>query len=373
MKKYMQGWRAVDMERWQKGMEIIGRISREGDKAYLTGGAVRDRLLGMEPADIDIASTVSAEKLEEIFGRTVPAGNRKETFLIFPYGEPVEITKLKGRTIEEDLALRDFTCNAAAVDSFGDVIDPFNARRAISEKMLYPVISADKTFEDDPLRLIRAVRLSVKLQFSLSTELITSYKRMSCLIERTPEERIYLELSKLGRQQISKTDWINVYPMLKELPLGLFEDNSLYKGLQDITPMFTPEQWWAVILYRSGAAWPARALPKKIHKHVRKTHFFLSEDCWGDMSLYEAGRTVIQSAVLIKSLKGESFAEDPLLQFDRLPIHSVRELQVSGRDFLHLDRREIGRALSILEEAVITGRVSNDRKKLITYIEGEKQ
>ncbi len=361
------------MERWQQAMEIIGRISMEGDKAYLTGGAVRDRLLGKEPADIDIASTVSPEKLEEIFGRTVPAGNRKETFLIFPFGEPVEITKLKGSTIEEDLALRDFTCNAAAVDSFGDVIDPFNARGAISEKLLHPVVSAEKTFKDDPVRLIRAVRLSVKLQFSLSREIITSYEQMSGLIEQTPPERIYLELSKLGRQQITKRDWINVYPMLKELPLGLFEGTSLYEGLQKLTPVFTPEQWWAVILYGSSAVWPARAMPKKILKHIRKTHLFLSEDCWDDMSLYEAGRKVVQSAALIKLLKGESFAEDPLIQFEKLPIHSVRELQVSGRDFLHMERREIGRMLSILEEAVIKGKVSNDRKKLITYIEGENQ
>jgi tRNA nucleotidyltransferase (CCA-adding enzyme) len=373
MKKYMHDWQAADMERWQQAMEIIKRICKEGDKAYLTGGAVRDKLLGKEPADIDIASCVSAEKLEKIFGRTVPAGNRKETFLIFPFGEPVEITKLKGSTIEEDLALRDFTCNAAAVDTAENVIDPFKARKAISEKILHPVVSAEKTFKDDPLRLIRAVRLSVKLQFSLSREIITSYKQMSGLIKQTPAERIYLELSKLGRHQITKSDWVNVYPLLKQLPLGLFEDTSLYEGLLKITPVFTPEQWWTVILYGNSAVWPERALPKKILKHVRKTHSFLSEDRWDNMAFYEAGRTVIQSAVLIKLLKGESFAEDPLLQFDRLPIHSVRDLKVSGRDLLHMESREIGRTLSILEKAVVTGKVSNDRKKLITYIEGENQ
>lgn len=359
------------MKRWENGTEIIRRLAENKEKAYLTGGAVRDHLLGKEPEDIDIASTADITRLRALFGRAVHVGRKKETILVFPFGEPVEITRMRGTTIEEDLSSRDFRCNAMAVGPEGELIDPFQGRLSLDRQLVAPVVSAEKTFREDPVRLIRALRMAVQLHFELDSEIKSSYGQLAGLINKTAGERIYQELNKIGRQQIYGEEWEVIYPMLRMLPLGIMEDSRLYRGLVNEAPLFTGKQWWAVLLYRSTAGWSRQALPKSLLNHVKKTSQFLERDSWSSLELYRAGREVLESASLIKFLLKEFPSEDLLVRYDNLPVHSVKDLKVNGKDLNFLDSRKIGDALAFLVEAVISGKVDNDRENLMTYIKGE--
>jgi tRNA nucleotidyltransferase/poly(A) polymerase len=189
-----------------------------GGEAYLVGGAVRDELLGRELVDLDVVC-LDSRKAARAFAETsggapFPLSERHGAWRVtFPSGECVDFTPLRG-TLVEDLALRDFTVNAIAEPlEGGEVVDPFDGRRDLAERRLKAV--SERVFDDDPLRLLRAVRFEEELGLRLDR---TSEKLLRSRAERVGApagERILAELEKLG--------WAG-YERLEELglltPLG---------------------------------------------------------------------------------------------------------------------------------------------------------
>jgi hypothetical protein len=172
-----------------------------GGEAYLVGGAVRDELLGRELVDLDIVCLDSRKAArafaEKSGGAPFPLSARHGAWRVtFPSGECVDFTPLRG-TLAEDLALRDFTVNAIAepLDD-GELVDPFDGRRDLAERRLKAV--SESIFDDDALRLLRAVRFEEELDLRLDQ---ASEKLLRSHAERVSEpagERILAELEKLG-------------------------------------------------------------------------------------------------------------------------------------------------------------------------------
>jgi poly(A) polymerase len=193
-------------------LKIINRTSRflseEGIQAYLVGGLVRDMLLERETADIDIAvaagaldtaSRVAAAlggkyvRIEERLGRVVFSGSDLH----------IDFTALE-EDIEADLARRDFTINAMAFELDGavaagfdevDLIDPFSGREDLGLRKLRSV--RETVFRDDPLRLLRAMRLAGELDFSLEIDTEELLRRDAALITGVAGERVREELLRL--------------------------------------------------------------------------------------------------------------------------------------------------------------------------------
>lgn len=172
-----------------------------GEVAYLVGGAVRDELLGRELVDLDVVCS-DPKKAARSFakksdGAPFPLSERHGAWRVtFPGGECVDFTPLRG-TLAEDLALRDFTVNAIAEPlAGGEAIDPYDGRRDLSEHRLRVV--SERVFDDDPLRLLRAVRFEEELGLELdqkSEELVRSHAE---LVSVPAGERVLAELEKLG-------------------------------------------------------------------------------------------------------------------------------------------------------------------------------
>jgi poly(A) polymerase len=202
--------------------QLLTNISRflaeEGVRAYLVGGFVRDMLLGRDTADVDVAIAANAleiapEVASAFGGRYIPLDeeNGIGRVILFNNGTTpdegkrvIDFSTLKGN-IEQDLAQRDFTIDAMAVDleritpkakfSLSMLIDPFNGRDNLRRGLIRAV--SENAFKSDAARLIRAVRLAAELGFSIDSETETLIRQHSHLITGVAGERVREELLRL--------------------------------------------------------------------------------------------------------------------------------------------------------------------------------
>ena len=183
-------------------------------QVYLVGGCVRDLLLGKEPKDWDITTNAKPEKIQKIFSDSVYE-NKFGTVAVKTGAEDeqlkiVEITtfRLEGKytdkrhpdeikfaeTVEEDLGRRDFTINALALDLAGGVdgkiIDHFGGQKDLKDKIIRTVGNPEERFNEDALRLMRAVRFAVQLNFEIEEKTLEAVKKEAGLIEMIAKERI---------------------------------------------------------------------------------------------------------------------------------------------------------------------------------------
>ena len=185
------------------------RTAVAGVEAYVVGGAVRDELLGRDIVDIDVA-TADPEVAARIYagmakGALFPLSERHGAWRVaFRDGRTVDFTPLRG-TIEDDLRTRDFTINAIARPATGDdLIDPLHGADDLAARTLRAV--GPTVFEDDPLRLLRAVRLEEELGLTLDDETESLVRRHAALVTRPAGERILGELERLAPQGFARAD-----------------------------------------------------------------------------------------------------------------------------------------------------------------------
>ena len=166
--------------------KTVKRLQEEGFKAYIVGGAVRDLLLGVEPKDFDVATDATPEQVRKIFRRSRIIGRRFQIVHVMTGPETIEVTTFRGGgkvqqnahgrimkdntygSIEEDAMRRDFTCNALYYDPIRkEILDFHNGVNDIADRSLVMIGDAAERYREDPVRILRAVRLSGKLGFSV--------------------------------------------------------------------------------------------------------------------------------------------------------------------------------------------------------------
>jgi tRNA nucleotidyltransferase (CCA-adding enzyme) len=189
------------------------RVLRQaGHQAYPVGGCVRDLLLGRVPQDWDVTTSALPEQVESLFPRTLPTGLRHGTVSVLEEGECIEVTTFRRETgyadhrhpdrvefvpeLREDLARRDFTVNAMALGESGEVIDFFDGQADLKGGILRCVGEPDLRFQEDALRMLRAVRFSAQLGFQIQGETLAAMERQARLARRLSAERVRVEVEK---------------------------------------------------------------------------------------------------------------------------------------------------------------------------------
>ena len=182
--------------------------------AYLVGGAVRNLLQGRPPSDWDIATDATPDRVQRLYRRTIPTGIRHGTVTVLFAGERFEVTTFRteatysdGRrpdsvsfagTIEEDLARRDFTINAMAMDlASGALRDPHGGRADLAARRLCTVGSARERFAEDGLRPFRGCRLAAELDLTVDEQTVQAMREALPTARRVAVERICEELRRL--------------------------------------------------------------------------------------------------------------------------------------------------------------------------------
>jgi len=193
-------------------------LRKEGFEAYLVGGCVRDLLIGRTPKDWDVTTNAKPEDIQRIFADSYytnsfgTVGVLRETddeslkvVEVTPYRTESAYTDKRrpdavefGQSLVDDLARRDFTVNAIALDeSKGQLIDPYSGQKDIKDKVLRTVGDASLRFEEDALRLMRAVRLVAELGFALDGDTATAIQQKAANLEHISKERIRDELIRI--------------------------------------------------------------------------------------------------------------------------------------------------------------------------------
>lgn len=214
---------------------VMDILTDSGYKAYVVGGCVRDSIMGREPNDWDVTTDADPEQIQKLFAsfRTVDTGIKHGTVLIVSGKTPVETTTFRidgeysdnrhpdnvtfTKNICDDLARRDFTINAMAYNETDGLIDPFDGQSDIKNKIIRCVGDADTRFSEDALRIMRAVRFSSVLGFSIEEKTAESIIRNENLLSGIACERITAELIKL----LSGDNVFNVFSEFRSV-IGVF-------------------------------------------------------------------------------------------------------------------------------------------------------
>lgn len=180
--------------------QVIALLEAGGYEAWLVGGGIRDCLLGKDPKDWDIATSAKPASIQEILkdtARIVPVGAKFGTISLVSPSQKAEISTFRGGSLEEDLAMRDFSINAMAWHPRWGFQDPHGGRADMQNGIIRCPGPARDIFRADALRMIRAARFAAQLGYRISQETLAAIRELHDLIEDISPERIRDELSAI--------------------------------------------------------------------------------------------------------------------------------------------------------------------------------
>lgn len=179
---------------------ILNRLKAAGHQAYIVGGAVRDAFLKRAITDWDVATSAPRDEIRTIFWDRNQFALKHDTVTLVHTGHHFEVTTFRGeeKGLLSDLSHRDFSINAMAFAPDNDkVIDPHGGESDIGKKLIKAVGDPEARFREDPLRLLRGVRLATELRFRIDEKTISSFSSVASLLASVAPERIREELMKI--------------------------------------------------------------------------------------------------------------------------------------------------------------------------------
>ena len=191
---------------------IIGSLEEHGFEGFAVGGCVRDSLLKKTPKDWDITTDALPVDMKKIFKKTFDTGIAHGTVTVLMDGVGYELTTYRidgdysdgrhpdsvsfSKNLSEDLCRRDFTINAMAYSNKKGIVDLFDGRKDLQNGIIRAVGDAKKRFDEDALRMLRAVRFAAQLGFKIDDDTFEAIKEKAKLLSKVSKERIFVELNK---------------------------------------------------------------------------------------------------------------------------------------------------------------------------------
>jgi poly(A) polymerase len=259
-------------------VKVVQTIAKAGFEVYLVGGCVRDLLLGLKPKDFDIATNAKPEQVNKLFKRSRLIGRRfRLVHVIFSARKYLEVATFRSGQvktaksgvivrdncygkIEEDVIRRDFRVNALYYDiNTQEVIDYIGGLKDINSGQIHIIGDPIVRFEEDPVRMIRAVRFQTKLNFELSDEIKFAIHQQASLLSNISPARLYEECIKLFHNEygFQVYERLEKYDLLKHLfkqtrkndfiKIVLNNTSKRIKQNKPVTPVFL----FAVFLWQA--------------------------------------------------------------------------------------------------------------------------
>ena len=427
--------------------EIMRTLEAAGHSAHCVGGCVRDALLGRVPKDWDVTTSALPEEVTALFGgRAVPTGAAHGTVTVKTAEGGVEVTTHRrdgayldnrrpswvdfSASLEEDLARRDFTVNAMAVDLGGELTDPFGGRADLSAGLLRCVGEPAARFHEDGLRIIRGLRFAAQLGFALEER--TARATMDCrrLLEHIAPERLEGELTGLlcGQEVLPVLlDWPQVLGVVipELLPAVGFDQRNrhhcypVWEHTARATAAVAPDPVlrWSMLLHDLGKPETftldekgeghfhghgerslriAGVVTTRLRMDHRRREAILTLVRWHD-SLVSATERGVRRALrkygeenlrrLLAVQRGDNLAQAPAYRGRQAHLDQVEavlatvlaedqcfslaQMVVKGNDLLAigLEGPAVGRVLHRLLDEVVEGRLPNERGILLAAAE----
>lgn len=360
-------------------INILDKLINAGYEAYVVGGYVRDSLLNIDSYDIDITTSATVEEIKELFN-VIDNGSKYLSYTIVSNNYNYEITTYrkdisyidhrhpiseKALTLEEDLGRRDFTINALVLDKNNNIIDRYNGIYDLENKIIRTIGDPYKRFDEDALRILRAIYLKSKLQFNFEENTLNALYDKAHLVEFLSGVRKKQELYKMVKynkdnsyiELFIKSGIINYYETLKEGLLYLFNNNIILNDFDLVLG----------ICYKLSGKIEKKyefdEKQKNIFKSIREVNIF------DKYSLLDVSCEMINIINKINKYLGLDYIEDIEAYYNSLAIKSEKDLMLTSEDLLKLvDKREISIVKEKLLRAILNNTVNNNYNDLINYI-----
>ena len=387
---------------FESALPVLETIQAAGFEAYYVGGSVRDALLGKPVNDVDIATSAFPEEIKQLFKKTVDVGIEHGTVMVLMEGESYEVTTFRTestyqdfrrpdsvtfvRSLKEDLKRRDLTINAFAMDQTGEIQDFFGGEEDLDNKVIRAVGRPEERFNEDALRMMRAVRFASQLGFHLEADTFYAIVVNAHLLENIAVERIRVEFVKMAMGKYLRQGFAGfVETRLYMYCPGLLHAKQALRNFVKVKePIDSERQVWALLLYQLGIQdeKAARAFLKHwklsnqlvqdsadLHQLILyRLHYSQSNE-----TVYRYSKELALDAERCLYLIDMPHDREAVLAIDSaLPIHSRKELAIDGSIIMKETERRGGRwlgdAIQAAETAVVKGEIANETAEILAFL-----
>ncbi|MDD3712339.1 MAG: CCA tRNA nucleotidyltransferase [Candidatus Izemoplasmatales bacterium] len=373
------------------GRIILEKLIESGYEAYFVGGFVRDYLLNKESDDIDITTNALPDEVEGLFENTKATGKKYGTITVFLEEHTFEVTTYRidkeyedyrrpesvvyTNKLIDDLKRRDFTINALAMDIDGNIVDLFNGKDDLKKGIIKAIGNPDERFNEDALRILRALRFVSKFNFLIEESTLRSMKDNVEKLNLLPSERVIPELEYIFKETYQKKaikymveiDFKRAFPIFTQ-SIALYSNSEVNL---DFTEFFAfslclenkeiPEYWRfsnkeKMLMYRMV--------------HILKT---IKNSRFNPSLVYKLGKSTCLRANKIQLIRFPNNDQEMLIEEieEHLPIKRRDQMQINGSDLLEIKKiyneEIIGEVLEELEFQVVNRHLQNDFEKLKEY------
>ena len=334
------------------GKEIIKVLKDNGYEAYFVGGYVRDKLLGNESDDIDITTNAHPDQVVPLFKHVKHTGKKYGTVTILKDAYKFEVTTFRfdgeykdnrrpeevtfSKNLTDDLERRDFTINAIVMDEFEEVKDYHNGIKDIESKIIRTINDPYKRFNEDALRILRAIRFVSKLGFDIEEETLNAMMDLKDKVETLAIERIMVELDKIMRGPYKQ----KAYKYLVDT--GLHKTLDLEAGINHLSQndfdLYPVEAFMVCfILGEMNDKWRFSNRELRLMKKVLTLHEVTKDNEFNKYLLFSYHLDVCLISNKISVALGYKDQEQAIRQIDsELLVKDVCDLKFKGQDILQL-------------------------------------
>ena len=331
-------------------IEFINIIENNGYQAYIVGGFVRDYLLNINSTDIDITTNATPKQIKKIFNDVKLKKNDHEdsnygSLIVHYKNIEFEVTTMRMESdyldnrhpssikyvndLQTDLLRRDFTINAICMDKNEKIIDPLNGCKDLKNKKIKTINNSLDSFKDDALRILRAIRFSVILDFQLDIEIINAIKDTKHFLKNISYERKKIELDKIFASKNAK----NGIDLIKKLDLNKDLELSNLDRVKDYTDLIGI---WSMI---NSDVYKFTKVEKEL---IKKVNIVYELDNLDPFVLYKYGLYVNILASVNKGISKQKITS----VYNNLPIKSKTDIDID----IVLTAKEAKSALAAMEE-----------------------
>ena len=384
---------------------IIGSLEEHGFEGFAVGGCVRDSLLKKTPKDWDITTDALPVDMKKIFKKTFDTGIAHGTVTVLMDGVGYELTTYRidgnysdgrhpdsvsfSKSLSEDLCRRDFTINAMAYSNKKGIVDLFDGRKDLQNGIIRAVGDAKKRFDEDALRMLRAVRFAAQLGFKIDDDTFAAIKEKAKLLSKVSKERIFVELNKSLNGEFAQNIKM-VYTSGLYRYIGK-EFAKLNKNIYDFYPRKFPNKkhmYWAAFLENIENAEAVKKIlfELKSDNATRNNTYLLVKELKNPLpssdedirwSLHRIGADLFCDYIEI--LKSDKKNVDILDKIDTIEnryslilkenhAYEISMLDITGKDLMDLGISKgpkIGEVLEFLLKKVIENPLNNEKSSLL--------
>ena len=373
-------------------LPVVQKLQSAGYEAVFVGGSVRDLILSKEISDVDIATSATPFEVKEIFSHTVDVGIEHGTVLVLYAGEGYEVTTYRTESTYQDFRHPDSvtfvsTMNALAINNQEEIVDYFNGLEDIDSKTIRCVGNPLERFNEDALRMMRAVRFVGQLGFTIEESTFEAICTLKSNLEKVAVERMRVEFDKmiqsdyrdLSIESFVKSGLYQSCPQFKE-----FSQSLLNIGQFPLKHLSVTQAWILLAFYEEIE-------PAKLGKLLKERKYSNEQvdavsmgyralltrmrQPWDSFMTFDCDESIAYEVEEL--LPGLGIQADVSLlesTYQQLPIRSRKEIEIDGfgvKKALGLEKMgpEIGRTLQSVQTAILSGALKNEHTEIVRWIQ----